>query len=336
MVPFSVRQIGGSTRALFSWARIRSTERVRTQFRQGTVAFGPQHPAAHGILKLQLQLHGEVLRWIDPQFGFLHRGSEKLAEGRNVLQALPYFDRFDYVANLFQEHAYCLAVEGLHARAVVTSTGLQLTRLLFDEISRLLNHLLTLSATALDLSAMGPIFWAFEEREALMELCEHASGARMHTALYRPYQFDFSVLSALFLREISQFLARCGRSLAGAFLGLLNNRGLKSRLSFVGQVALTKTTAYGVNGLIGRSCGSLYDLRLQGRLGYTLYRSLAFRVFIGRRGDNLDRFLLRIKEVAEGFRLLSQCLQVLLPATSVSVGVTSQRVVGMQSCVQAG
>jgi len=128
------------------------------------VAFGPQHPAAHGILKLQLQLHGEVLRWVDPQFGFLHRGSEKLAEGRNLLQALPYFDRFDYVANLFQEHAYCLAVEALGTRGDVVSTGVQLARVLFDEISRILNHLLTLSATALDLSVMGPIFWAFEER----------------------------------------------------------------------------------------------------------------------------------------------------------------------------
>lgn len=131
---------------------------MRTQFRQGTVAFGPQHPAAHGILKLQMQLHGEVLRWVDPQFGYLHRGTEKLMEGRNCLQALPYFDRFDYVANLFQEHAYCLAVESLYALPTHLSTGVQLTRVLFDEVSRILNHLLTLSATALDLSAMGPIF----------------------------------------------------------------------------------------------------------------------------------------------------------------------------------
>ena len=204
------------------------------------MAFGPQHPAAHGILKLQLQLHGEVLRWVDPQFGYLHRGTEKLMEGRNLLQALPYFDRFDYVANLFQEHAYCLAVEGLTKAATTLTAGVQLARLLFDEISRILNHLLTLSATALDLSVMGPIFWAFEEREALMELCEQASGARMHTALYRPFAFDMTAFSSLFVRELSQFLTRCSRSLAGSFLGLLNNRSLKSRLSFVGQLSLTK------------------------------------------------------------------------------------------------
>jgi NADH-quinone oxidoreductase subunit D len=266
-----------------------------------------------------MQLHGEVLRWIDPQFGYLHRGTEKLMEGRNCLQALPYFDRFDYVANLFQEHAYCLAVEALYAVPTHLSTGVQLTRVLFDEISRILNHLLTLSATALDLSAMGPIFWAFEEREALMELCEQASGARMHTALYRPFSFDFSVISGIFIRELGHFLSRCGRSLAGAFLGLLNNRSLKSRLSFVGQLSLAKVEAYGITGLIARSCGGLYDLRLQGRAGYTLYRGLAFRLFIGRRGDNFDRFLLRVKEVSECFRVLSQAVQALQPVAHSAV-----------------
>jgi NADH-quinone oxidoreductase subunit D len=279
-----------------------------------------------------MQLHGEVLRWIDPQFGYLHRGSEKLMEGRNVLQALPYFDRFDYVANLFQEHAYCLAVESLYSTPTHLTTGVQLARVLFDEVSRILNHLLTLSATALDLSVMGPIFWAFEEREALMELCEQASGARMHTALYRPFGFDLSVFTGVFLRELSQFLSRCGRSLAGAFLGLLNNRSLKSRLSFVGQVSLAKVTSYGITGLIARSCGGLYDLRLQGRPGYTIYRGLAFRTFLGRRGDNLDRFVIRVKEVAEGFRLLSQCVQALNPTPAQAPTTTmlcTPRVVGL-------
>jgi NADH-quinone oxidoreductase subunit D len=130
----------------------------RVQLRQGSVAFGPQHPAAHGILRLQLQLSGEIVRWVDPQFGFLHRGSEKLMETRSVLQALPYFDRFDYVANLYQEHAYCLAVEALAVQPHLVAGGVQLLRALFDELSRLLNHLLTLSATALDLGVMGPLF----------------------------------------------------------------------------------------------------------------------------------------------------------------------------------
>lgn len=152
-----------------------------------------------------------------------------------------------------------------------------------------------------------------------MELCEQASGARMHTALYRPFSFDFSVISGIFIRELGHFLSRCGRSLAGAFLGLLNNRSLKSRLSFVGQLNLAKVETYGITGLIARSCGGLYDLRLQGRAGYTLYRGLAFRLFIGRRGDNFDRFLLRVKEVSECFRLLSQAVQALQPAARPAV-----------------
>ncbi len=128
------------------------------QIRQTSLAFGPQHPAAHGILKLQLYLTGETIRWLDPQFGLLHRGTEKLFENRNLLQSLPYFDRFDYVANLFQEHAFCLAVESLHSANVLLNAPVQFARRVFDELSRILNHLLTLSATALDLSAMCPIF----------------------------------------------------------------------------------------------------------------------------------------------------------------------------------
>lgn len=128
------------------------------QIKQTSLAFGPQHPAAHGILKLQLYLSGETIRWLDPQFGLLHRGTEKLFESRNLLQALPYFDRFDYVANLFQEHAFCIAVEALHETTQFLSAAVCAARLVFDELSRILNHLLTLSATALDLSAMGPIF----------------------------------------------------------------------------------------------------------------------------------------------------------------------------------
>lgn len=155
-----------------------------------TLNFGPNHPAAHGVLRLSLQLQGEVLQRVDPQFGFLHRGTEKLFEMRTYLQSLPYFDRFDYVANIFQEHAYCLGVEALFAAKHSYMFCLDYTRTLFDELSRILNHLLTVSATALDVGSMGPIFWAFEERERIMEFFERISGARMHTALYKPYEFD--------------------------------------------------------------------------------------------------------------------------------------------------
>lgn len=159
------------------------------QIRGVVLNFGPQHPAAHGILRLSIQVAGETLLRLDPQFGLLHRGTEKIMEHRNHLQSLPYFDRFDYVANLFQEHVYCLALEEATPRPI-TDLALPLARVMFDELSRILNHLLTLSAVSLDLGAMGPIFWAFEEREYIMELFERVSGARMHTALYKPHGLD--------------------------------------------------------------------------------------------------------------------------------------------------
>jgi NADH-quinone oxidoreductase subunit D len=278
------------------------------QIRQASLAFGPQHPAAHGILKLQLYLTGDTIRWLDPQFGLLHRGTEKLFENRNLLQALPYFDRFDYVANLFQEHAFCLAVESLHSNKTFLTAPILMARRVFDELSRILNHLLTLSATALDLSAMGPIFWAFEERENVLELCEQASGARMHTALYRPFFFDFSIFTGSFLNELAQFLTRCARSLSGAFLGLLNNRSLKSRLAGVGQVSKLKIQNYGLSGILARSAGLYLDQR-SFNLQTANYSAVTYRTFLGKRGDNLDRFLIRVKETAESFRILSQSLQ---------------------------
>jgi len=276
--------------------------------------FGPQHPAAHGILKLVAQMSGEVLERVDPQFGLLHRGTEKLVESRPFLQALPYFDRFDYVANLFQEHAFCVSLERLNAPHGGALDGALLAfRTLFDEMSRVLNHLLTLSAVSLDMGVMGPLFWAFEERERLMELFERVSGARMHTALYRPFTVDLSPLTRGFFTDLAHFLTRCGRSLSGAFLGLLHNRVMKTRMAMLGQVSRAKVGAHGITGVVARSAGLCVDLRLAPAVGYGAYRALSFRTFMGRRGDNLDRFLLRIKETVEAFRLISQVAQALSP-----------------------
>lgn len=276
--------------------------------------FGPQHPAAHGILKLVAQMNGEVIDRVDPQFGLLHRGTEKLFEARPFLQSLPYFDRFDYVANLFQEHAFCHSLERLNGLQHKPLDGALLAyRTLFDEMSRIMNHLLTLSASSLDMGVMGPLFWAFEERERLMELYERVSGARMHTALYRPFTVDLSPLTGGFFRDLALFLTRCGRSLSGAFLGLLHNRAIKTRFALVGQISRAKAQAHGITGVVARSTGLCLDLRLAPSLGYGAYRGLTFRTFLGRRGDNLDRFLLRIKEVVESFRLISQVAQALTP-----------------------
>jgi NADH-quinone oxidoreductase subunit D len=271
-------------------------------------------------------MNGEVIDRVDPQFGLLHRGTEKLFEARPFLQALPYFDRFDYVANLFQEHAYCHALERLNGLQNKPLDGALLAyRTLFDEMSRIMNHLLTLSATSLDLGVMGPLFWAFEERERLMELFERTSGARMHTALYRPFTVDLSPLTGGFFRDLAHFLTRCGRSLSGAFLGLLHNRIIKTRLAMLGQISKNKALSHGISGVVARSSGLCVDLRLTTTLGYGAYRGLTFRTFLGRRGDNLDRFLLRIKEMVESFRILSQVTQMLTPLTSGGGSVESLR-----------
>lgn len=312
MSPSGIFNLAGSTgKTPASPLSARTSSRHIKSF---VLNFGPQHPAAHGILKLIAQMNGEVIDRVDPQFGLLHRGTEKLFEARPFLQALPYFDRFDYVANLFQEHAYCHALEKLNGLQNKPLDGAILAyRTLFDEMSRVMNHLLTLSATSLDLGVMGPLFWAFEERERLMELFERVSGARMHTALYRPFTVDLTPLTAGFFRDLAHFLTRCGRSLSGAFLGLLHNRVLKTRLAMLGQVSKNKALAHGISGVIARSTGLCVDLRLVATPGYGAYRGLTFRTFLGRRGDNLDRFLLRIKEMVESFRLISQVAQMLSP-----------------------
>jgi NADH-quinone oxidoreductase subunit D len=284
------------------------------------ISFGPNHPAAHGILRLNFNLQGEILQKVDPQFGFLHRGTEKLAEQRSWLQNVPYFDRFDYVANLFQEHAYCQAVEQLTFQPTTSSavSSVFLARVIFDELSRLMNHLLTLGAVCLDVGAMGPIFWAFEERERLMEFYERASGARMHTALYKPNEFDWSPLTTAFCTDLSRFTFRCGRSINGAVMGLANNKILKTRLSGVGSLSPVKLANYSITGVIARSAGLRTDLRKLGSSTYRCYQTLTFKSFLGTRGDNLDRFLIRVKESFETFHLVGQALATLVSGSSGS------------------
>lgn len=272
--------------------------------------FGPQHPAAHGLVRVSLALEGDVIMRADPHFGLLHRGSEKLAETRSLLQSLPYLDRMDYVANLFQEHAYVRAVEQLGGAHRLT-THVALTRLILDELSRVLNHLMTLSAVCLDLGAMGPIFWAFEERELIMEFLERLSGARMHTALYRPFTFggggEMWVSRAM--ADLVFLVQRGARLTSGAFLGLLSNRALRARFSGIGQFSPAKLRAYGITGIIARSGGLSIDKRLGlGNQGYGGYTQLSLRSFCGRRGDNYDRFVLRAKEIIESLRLVAQGL----------------------------
>lgn len=188
-----------------------------------TMNFGPQHPAAHGVLRLILELNGEVISKADPHIGLLHRGTEKLIEYKTYLQALPYFDRLDYVSMMTQEHAFCLAIESLLKTTSHTALYVQI-RVIFDELTRILNHLLAISTHSLDVGNMAPLFWAFEERERIMEFYERVSGARMHAAFYRPNDIDWTGLNYQFFLDVSIFSRNCFKSLTEIFTVLTTNR----------------------------------------------------------------------------------------------------------------
>jgi NADH:ubiquinone oxidoreductase subunit D len=201
-------------------ARNSSQERKVKSF---VLNFGPQHPASHGVLRLVVQLSGELVERADPHIGFLHRGTEKLIESRTYLKALPYFDRLDYVSMMTQEHAFCIAIESLLGTTSFTAVYVQI-RVLFDELTRILNHLLAISTHSLDVGNMSPVFWAFEERERIMEFYERVSGARMHAAFYRPNELDWTGLNYQFFTDVTLFARDCFKSLTEIFTVLTTNR----------------------------------------------------------------------------------------------------------------
>lgn len=273
--------------------------------------FGPQHPAAHGILKIVLLMAGETILRSDPQFGLLHRGSEKLCESRSFSQIIPYFDRMDYVANLFQEDSIVTSIESIEDKRTPSITILSF-RVICCEFSRILNHLLTMSAICLDLGAMGPIFWAFEEREFIMEFFERLSGARMHTALFKPFYQNFSINTKQLSHDILVLVNRGSRVINCSFSALLTNRAFKTRCSNIGSFTQKKIVSYGISGVIARSSGLSCDSRLGlGAQQYSIYPSLSFRSFLGRKGDCLDRFIVRGREVIESYRIIIQCLDII-------------------------
>lgn len=284
--------------------------------------FGPQHPAAHGILRIGLALHGEVITRAELQFGLLHRGSEKLCEARPYALGVPYMDRMDYVANFMQEHAAVLGIEGLADR--YPSWVVLVLRSLFDEVARVLNHLLTLSAVCLDMGAMGPIFWAFEEREVLMEVVERCSGARMHTAMYRPWGISLQGGTSDVVGGVVAALRRLMRVVAGAFLGLVTNRTLRSRCVYLGCFTRRRCVAYGIRGVIARASGLFTDLRLGvGGAPYAAYGvGVCVQSFSGKRGDVYDRLLLRIREIISSMQQVLECVSLLgsLDGQGVSLG----------------
>lgn len=269
--------------------------------------FGPQHPAAHGVLRLVVQLNGELVERADSHVGFLHRGTEKLVESRTYLKSLPYFDRLDYVSMMTQEHAFCIAIESLMKTVSHTALYVQI-RVLFDELTRILNHLLALSTHSLDVGNMAPVFWAFEERERLMEFYERVSGARMHAAFYRPNDIDWTGLNYQFFMDVSLFARDCFKTLTEIFTVLATNRIWKSRLVGVGGLNLNDAIAHGVTGPVLRGVGVKKDLRFLRSETYAHYWFLSIQGYLGKRGDSYDRFLIRLREMYESVNIVFQIL----------------------------
>jgi len=265
--------------------------------------FGPQHPAAHGVLRLVVELDGELVKKVDPHIGLLHRGTEKLIEYKTYLQALPYFDRLDYVSMMSQEHAYSLVIEKL-LMIKVPLKG-QLLRVLFCEITRILNHLLALSTHALDVGAMSPFLWAFEEREHLMEFYERACGARMHSAYIRPGGVAKDLPKGLWydiLDFIRKFYIR-NRDFQDMLVG---GRILKKRLQNVGVVKWNEALDWGFTGVMLRGSGIFWDLRIVNT--YDAYSLEKFDIPIGVYGDCYDRFLLRVEEINQSVYIMQKVL----------------------------
>jgi len=296
---------------------------AETAVRNFTINFGPQHPAAHGVLRLVLELDGEVVERVDPHIGLLHRGTEKLIEAKTYLQAVPYFDRLDYVAPMNQEHAFCLAVEKLIGIQVPKRA--QLIRVLYSEIGRLLSHLLNVTTQAMDVGALTPPLWGFEEREKLMLFYERASGSRMHAAYFRPGGVHQD-LPAKLIDDIYAFCDPFLKVVDDLDALLTGNRIFKQRNVDIGVVALADAWNWGFSGVMVRGSGAAWDLRKA--QPYECYSELEFDIPIGKNGDCFDRYLIRMEEMRQSTKLMKQCCESLCsPAGQGPVSVDDHKIV---------
>ena len=273
------------------------------KIRNFNINFGPQHPAAHGVLRLVLELDGEIVERCDPHIGLLHRGTEKLMESRTYLQCLPYFDRLDYVGTMNQEHAWCLVIEKLTG-VVVPRRG-SLIRVLYSEIGRILNHLLNVTTQALDVGALTPPVWGFEEREKLMIFYERACGARLHAAYFRPGGVHQDLPPEL-IDDIETWAKEFPKFLDDLDILLTENRIFKMRNVDIGVVDEQTVLDYGFSGVMARSVGMAWDLRRS--QPYECYDEFDFQIPVGKNGDCYDRYLMRMAEMRESIKIMLQAI----------------------------
>ncbi|KAK8746956.1 hypothetical protein OTU49_016916 [Cherax quadricarinatus] len=281
---------------------------VEKKVRNVTINFGPQHPAAHGVLRLVLELDGETVVRADPHIGLLHRGTEKLIEYKTYTQALPYFDRLDYVSMMCNEQAFSLAVEKLLGLEVPIRA--KYIRTMFAELTRILNHCMFLGTHALDIGALTPFLWLFEEREKMMEFYERASGARLHAAYVRPGGVAIDLPIGL-MDDIYDFISKFGERLDEVEDVLTNNRIWKQRTVDIGTVTAEEALNYGFSGVMLRGSGVKWDLRKT--QSYDAYDLVEFDVPVGRKGDTYDRYLIRVEEMRQSLRIIEQCLNQMPP-----------------------
>ncbi len=280
------------------------------KIRNFNINFGPQHPAAHGVLRLVLELDGEIVERCDPHVGLLHRGTEKLMESRTYLQNLPYLDRLDYVAPMNQEHAWCLAIEKLTGTEVPRRA--QLIRVLFCEIGRVLNHLMNITTQAMDVGALTPPLWGFEEREKLMVFYERACGARLHANYFRPGGVHQDLPDKL-VDDIEEWAIEFPQVIADIDELLTENRIFKQRNVDIGVVTEQDVLDYGMSGVMARSVGMAWDLRRA--QPYECYNEFEFQIPVGKNGDCYDRYLMRMEEMRQSVSIMRQAIVKLREAT---------------------
>ena len=275
-------------------------------FKTLNINFGPQQPAAHGVLRILLELKGEVIKKIDPHIGLLHRGTEKLLENKIYIQGLPYFDRLDYVSMMIQEHGFCLVLEKIKGTKI--SYRAKIIRIIFSELTRLLNHLLSLTTHALDVGAMTPFLWGFEEREKIFSFYEKASGARMHAAFFKPGGLSYDIPLSL-LKDIYIFCKQFSDRISEIEEFLTLNRIWTQRLKNIGVITKKFINDWSLSGVMLRGSGICWDLRKTDP--YELYNFLNFKTIVGIKGDCYERYLLRIEEMRQSISIITQSINLI-------------------------